>query len=335
MEELQALKERSQVFLQKLRAKAQELEDEVLPVVQSVYDEDPDRYKREYGHFKQGIVNQFKSLIQKANEVYDKQISPKRNIGVNATSDYKTLFQEITKLFEDFRTEMYAKEDQIFGTVKEISNEVYLQKALAEYEEVKNAFTCTQCGAPIEIKELYFVSTYIRCEYCQTQNTFVPGSNMQHIRFYTRDIGEERHKDLEQQYEDLRLNSAKEKEALWAYFHYRAMVWLEKVRILPIMKEEDTKVFYREIGDDVNAYTENKFTYKPELYTYLLERLGFEEEYPIANITKDSPQYWEKQQLLALSLGFLEHIGDFDKYTDTYHQHHQRLQQTINQLNNL
>ena len=39
---------------------------------------------------------------------------------------------------------------------------------------VNKDFFCTQCNSPIQIKQNFFCSQYITCQYCNTVNTFEP-----------------------------------------------------------------------------------------------------------------------------------------------------------------
>ena len=334
--ELKELQQRSQVFLQKLKVKANELEAEALSIAQSVYDEDTERYKRAFYNFELGIKGQFKSIRDKANEIYKKQIMPRRG-GWDSQGDYCNLYNETAQLFQDFDNEIQNQMYSIFDSVQKISPEVYLKQALDEYEQVKDAFSCSQCGAPIHIDQLYFVSTYIPCPYCKTQNTFVPSTRMGEVEGLTREVGEERHKDLERIYGELK--SEQTAESLWAYFKYRAFVWLEKSKILPVFKDENLKVFYREVHDE-QGYSHNyNYEKHPEIYQKIVEKLGFEQDFSekvqYATESEKSVLKSDWDLMLYLSLGYLEKIGDFGKYQTIYQQNHERLTNLKSNLNEL
>lgn len=271
--DLESLKSRFEIFIGKLLAKATELEEEAKLAAQLVYDEDPDRYKRAYGQFKLGIEGQFNSLISKATAIFDEQIHPIRSS--TGYSNANTWYSEVSNSLRNFEDVARQKAINVFKDVKEISNEVYLQEILKEYEAIKEAFTCSQCGANLRIDQMYFVSTYITCSYCQTQNTFVPGTIMTQLEGLARDLAEERLQPIKDEYENNRHSILNKEEKLFQYLFYRAYVWLEKSKIVPIYTDSYSRVYLREIHDMLSGMETKKVTLQPEIYHYIVTRLGF------------------------------------------------------------
>ena len=274
--DLENLKSRFLTFTHKLMAKANELEQEALMSAQAVYDEDDDHYKRTYNQFKLGIEGQFKHLIEKTREVFDQQIYPIRESG--RYENNRDWYLELSEVNNQFEKDIYAKIKYIFGQVKEISPEVHLQKVLEEYEEIKDAFHCHQCGANLVIDQIYFVSTYITCPYCQTQNTFVPGTRMKELQHLAREVAEERLKNVAKNCSELKTSGISTVEWQWCNIYYRARIWVEKSKIVPVFKEEYAKVFLREMHETLSSDPSIELKIDQETYKYLLEQLGFKKE---------------------------------------------------------
>lgn len=271
--DLESLKNRFETFIRKLIDKATELEEEAKMAAQSVYDDDPDRYKRAYNQFKLGIEGQFKSLISKAAAIFDQQIYPLRlDTEYPNTNSWHSELQNSLRSFED---KVRDKATNVFKDVVEISNEIYLKEILKEYEAIKQAFHCSQCGAGLSIDQMYFVSTYITCSYCQTHNTFVPGSLMTELEGLARDLAEERLAIIREEYENNKHSLLNKEEKLAQYLFYRAFVCIEKSKIVPIYKDNYARVYLREIHDSLNGMGTKKLQLETELYHYIVSRLGF------------------------------------------------------------
>lgn len=319
-------------FIQKLTLRANEIADEVISSVQDFYDQDTDAYKRSFHNFKMGIQGQFRALITKAQEVFDAQIEPHNpRYFMSPThpnwDTHNQWFTEIHDDFEDWKDHIRDLSEKIFKNVKEKSPEVALQEIIDEYNTVKDNFHCTQCGGKLEIDEIYFISTYIPCPYCQTQNTFVPSSRMRELEFVAKDIAGERTKKEKNDYEQL-LNhkrNATPEERYVAYFRWRIAIWKIISEIVPILAEANKKVFFREMHD-LSTYSEYDFDEKPDLYRNIIKMLNFKSLYT-AQLEKQTDATIRLQLLndwqtdLNLAVELLKQTGakgipsdEFEKY---------------------
>lgn len=314
---LVSLEDRYHTFIQKLEERASELENEVKMTAQMVYDEDEDQYKRAYLKFKAGIEGQLNILIRKAREVFETQIRPLRDDRGYGETD--VWYDKVYEVYLDFEKSIYKKIKNAFKDVKERSSEEELKEILNEYEAIKEAFNCSQCGANVPIDQMYFVATYITCPFCQTQNTFNPSTKMKSLQFLAREVGEERHKNLEKLCDRDR-SEGTTVESFWLYYQYRAMVWLESAKIVPILKKENADVFYREMHDIVSYYSRTKFSELREFYQQILDLLDYH-KLEIEVLPED------KNLLLELSINYLKKLGHFDKYQDLYNQKLEQLEQ--------
>lgn len=330
--DLENLKTRFEVFTAKLLEKATELEHEATSSVQEIYDEDPDHYKRAYGQFKLGIEGQFKTLITKANEIFDQQIMPLRKS--TRYPNNSEWFLEVRNRLIFFENAVQHKTKSVFNSVILISNEVYLQNILDEYEAIKDAFNCSQCGANLTIDQIYFVSTYITCPFCQTQNTFVPGSRMKELEGLSRDLAEERLKSIENKYVKIANNESTKLLKKSAYIFYRAYVWVEKSKVVPIYRENYLRVFLREVHDTLSGMPSEQLVLNTEIYHHVVHCLGFKEEmtqrilscYEVKDFEDLTAKLMDWEMLMHLSSRTITFLFQGVEYQAFHDQQFQRIQ---------
>lgn len=264
-------------FLRKLTERANELAQEIKASAQSFYDEDIDSHKRSFFNFKMGIQGQFTSIINKAQEVFDNQIQVHEpTIRERRTPEgeiKEKWFRKIHDEFENWKDLIRDVSENVFEGVKEKSPEATLQEIVEEYNRIKDSFHCTQCGGKLEINEIYFISTYIPCPYCQTQNTFVPSIKMRELEFIAKDLAEERTQKEEKFYEKTsNSNSSTAEETFIAYFRWRFAMWSVVKSIVPILEQANKKVLFREMHD-LTTYDEYNFYENPDLYRKIIKLL--------------------------------------------------------------
>ena len=302
------LEQRFRVFIEKLTERAESLAEETSDAIQEIYDEDADPYKRSFGNFLMGVKGQFKGIIDKAEEVFKQQIKPHAPSFLKTQTPEGELqeqwFRKIHDDFEKWKDKMRDLAESIENQMKKPSAEEKLHEIVEEYNAVKDKFHCSQCGANLEIKELYFISTYITCPYCQTQNTFVPSDKMREFEFVAKDFAEEKTREEEKLYEKISSSDvASAEEEFLAYFLWRAAVWKIVADTVPTFAEANKKVFYREM-DDLLFDDEFDFDEKPDLYRKIIAELAQMDGF-----------------YLQLAVGLLENLGargipsdEFGKY---------------------
>ena len=291
------LEQRFRVFIEKLTERAESLAEETRGAIQEIYDEDADPYKRSFGNFLMGVKGQFKQQIKPHAPSFLKTQTPEGEL-------QEQWFRKIHDDFEKWKDKMRDLADSIENQVKKPSAEKKLREIVEEYNAVKDKFHCSQCGANLEIKELYFISTYITCPYCQTQNTFVPSDKMREFEFVAKDFAEEKTREEEKLYEKISSSdAASAEEEFLAYFLWRAAVWKIVADTVPTFAEANKKVFYREM-DDLLFDDEFDFDEKPHLYRKIIAKLSQMDGF-----------------YLQLAVGLLENLGargipsdEFEKY---------------------
>ncbi|WP_345229828.1 hypothetical protein [Olivibacter ginsenosidimutans] len=230
---------RLQVFLARLDEKAKLLYDEAKESAQSIADADPDPFKRSYYQFKTGIQGQFQALLQKANTTYQSQVLPKAN-----------MFEQmkVMTIFAAWHSNFLHLMTDVFEGVQLRDLEKEYREIMDDYTLAKEKFHCSQCGGKLEIDQFYYISTYITCPYCKTQNTFHPGTKTRLLELIARDLAEYRHRDLKENYQKVRREYGV-KEAEQAFKSYMRAVIDEMNRIQPGMEIQNDRFYERIIEE--------------------------------------------------------------------------------------
>ena len=134
----------------------------------------------------------------------------------------------------------------VFDGVQMRDLEKEYRDIIDDYNQVKEKFHCQQCGGKLEINQLYYISTYITCPHCKTQNTFHPGTKTRLLEVICRDLAELRHHDLKESYLTHR-QAQGALAALDSYKRYIRAVTNEMNLIQPGMEKENEKFYERQI----------------------------------------------------------------------------------------
>ena len=244
--ELIETKERWFNFLNKLEEKLEELCTAAIPALETTYREDDDLYKRTYDSLASSIRGQIETVRKKAYETYDLKIIDFLNALKEKVSNTSSHYS----LLHDFRTDCSDRYNQQFDTklnywidkinaTKAEDFEQQYQDILDEYQEIKNNFTCKQCRGSIPINKIYFITTYLSCPQCQTQNTYEPSTKTKMLEQVGRSLAEQRTALMLLDY-----SNATEMERV--YYHQMHELKLSKIQekdkkiIAQIDKEIDT-----------------------------------------------------------------------------------------------
>jgi hypothetical protein len=247
--ELIALIERFKVFLKKLEDRALELEAETVEAAQEISDYDEIRYH----HFKVGIKGQYNELNKKAKQIFKEQIK-KQSLRQYADYDeirfndsviaYECKINHTEELLEKFEERIDAILKNIFDKVKVLSPKEKLKQILADYEVTKESFCCQQCGAKLKLEQVYFVSAYITCEYCQTQNTFTPSMRLSLLPDLVREIARDSVGELEYP-----VNGKNTFEQLKRVENHSRKEYFIKQKLIPQLTDSYQDIYKREIND--------------------------------------------------------------------------------------
>lgn len=205
---LKETQERWFAFLEKLEAKIEELCTAAIPELREILNTDDDNFQRTFYKVQSGINGQMQNIRRKAYDTYDEKINnlyhDRMNQGLLASltdTQLHTFRQACSERYHrDFEDKFnYWQEQLNKAAVKDY--EVVYREILAEFEKTKDKFTCSQCGSPITISRIFFISTYIACPACNTQNTFEPGTSARNLQNIARGLAEQRTQYLHDAYE--------------------------------------------------------------------------------------------------------------------------------------
>lgn len=203
--EMQETQQRWQIFLVKLEEKMQELCEAAIPELQQSAREDSDPYKRTHGRMLAGVKGQLSHMRDKARTVHEEKID---GFFDAYSDDANPVF---SRLLYEFRNECREQERQFeekywawmnrLDQTGERDLELDYQHILAEYAAIKDSFACRQCGSPISIEKIYFLTSYLPCPHCQTSNTFEPSTQARQLEALGRSLAEQRTAHLLAAYE--------------------------------------------------------------------------------------------------------------------------------------
>ncbi|GGF23285.1 hypothetical protein [Flavobacterium limi] len=284
--ELHESKERWFTFLEKLEAKMEELATAAIPELKQLLQEDEDLYKRTFHRVLAGINGQLNNIREKARDTYEQKIDSlyyDLNAQVSVLSPHHDLLSDFRtacsdRYHKDFEGKFDYWSSQIEKT-QERDLEIEYQKILNEFENIKDKFSCKQCGGNITIDKIFLIETYIPCPYCKSQNTFAPSTQARMLQNIARGLAEQRTVHL---YEAFETENNKEREL----YHQRHELSLSKIH------EKDSKVLndIKTKMDQLETDRQNAIENAPKLYQAYLRAMYDEWN----KITPDLKEHNEK-----------------------------------------
>jgi hypothetical protein len=221
VKEMKETEERWKIFVQKMQQRVNELGEAAIPELEQVFKEDVENGTSNYHRIRSGIVGQIRGMKDKANDVYEEKVNnfyidykedtPHSNPARELLDDFRTYNHDLLNEFEESCDKWVDKAE---ATEVENPEEKY-QNILNTYEGIKEKFKCSQCGGKIKIEKIYFISTYLECGHCQTQNTFDPGTTIKELEWVTRSLAEARTKQIL----DDSINADARERELYAQIH--------------------------------------------------------------------------------------------------------------------
>lgn len=201
--EMQETQQRWQGFIGKLVERMDELCESALPELEALARDDADTYQQNYSRMLAGVRGQLSNMRDKVREVREDKIEgfveehddePENR---SLIRQFRETCRQIEQPFEDKHWQWWQRlEDTAHCDL-----EARYQRILDEYAAIKDRFTCQQCGGPISIEKIYFLTTYLPCPHCQTQNTFAPSMQARQLESLGRSLAEQRTAPLLQAHE--------------------------------------------------------------------------------------------------------------------------------------
>ncbi len=197
--ELKEIQERWFVFLDKMEVRMEELCLAAIPELKETLATDEDNFKRTFHRVQSGIKGQMENMRKKVDDTHSEKIIDT----FYALSNQFSVMDPEYSIISDFRDtcsdryqnqfeEKYHYWDRELDKASKQDLEIEYNKIVADFEKIKDKFTCKQCGSPISIPQIFFISTYITCPHCQSQNTFEPGTQARNLQYIARELAEQR-----------------------------------------------------------------------------------------------------------------------------------------------
>lgn len=291
--ELNDNRERWFVFLDKLEAKMQELCEAAIPELETMFAQDDDLYKRTYGRMLSGIQGQLSQVREKARAVQEEKV-----YGFYATLSHRIsvlspqhgLLEEYRAACNDrfengFETAYHRWRERLETTGTE-DLEAQYQEIIREYGTLAGSFRCKQCGSPLSIDRMYFISTYIACPACQTQNVFEPSTRAKNLELLGRKLAEQRCAGLLAAHEQ-------EKEKERELYHQRHELSLSTIH----EKDRGRLQRIREQMDELERQRREAIAKAPVLYEQYLRAMFDEWNKIVPDLTEQNEKFY--QRLLA------------------------------------
>lgn len=200
--EMEENQQRWFAFIDKLESRMDELCTAALPELQQVLIEDEDPHKRTFLRMQAGIRGQLDNIREKIREVGKEKVGGFFDDYIDDawdSSDLRHRLYDFRSLCVD-REEAFEKRCKAW--LKQIDKagerdlEAEYQAILDEHAALRDGFSCRQCGAPVVVDKIYFITTYLTCPNCHTQNTFEPGTKARGLEGLARDLAEARTEHL-------------------------------------------------------------------------------------------------------------------------------------------
>jgi hypothetical protein len=207
-----AAQRRWDTFLEKISTRFHELlsqTETLLPNVIELEDFDPTPFSVAW----QGIESQAKDLMSKVQHTWQEQLSPMleqikedgEDDAVNVGRSLDDYYIEYDQYYNLDRQKGRDIENQLTRELKNYEVRTFASAArklqFKASEVLSKNFLCSQCKAPLELKQNFYRSYYLTCTYCQTVNTFEPGTIARNVEHFA-------------------LHALAEENSLAAYFHY-------------------------------------------------------------------------------------------------------------------
>lgn len=144
----------------------------------------------------QGIESQMKELIAKIDDTWQEKVSPAFDEIKDAEeAAIEEAEGDLEAYHGKFYPVYYAAQDKGRGLQHQLEKELHRyqvttfaeagRRLSAKAREILSGnFSCSQCKAPLPVQQQFFRSYYHTCEYCQTVNTFEPGTIARNVEHF-------------------------------------------------------------------------------------------------------------------------------------------------------
>lgn len=203
-QQLQALTQRLEVYMDRMEARAREFAAEAAPTAAELQAKDP----ASVGSFRMEVQRQIMFLHTKAERAYEQHFGPYEDlddddVSMDEHALLRTYWEQAEHRVDDFEDRLERVVDGIFAQGEAAQAKGGWDQAIADWRQAQQTFTCSQCGAPVALPELYHVAVYVTCQGCGSRVTFQPSQAMQAAPMVAEDLAKaECHEEWERSEQD-------------------------------------------------------------------------------------------------------------------------------------
>jgi len=196
--ELDALENRLHTFLAKLDERLDMLLAGFVEEAPAIMKED-DRFGQAYYRFSSAMKGQAGNMREKVHEVINNQIAPVFSLYTDTlsagTDGYRMVYDWRNRCADkalQWEEEMQRRVDEAVELVERKDYEPIFREMMNTYRLQCRSVNCKQCGASLNIQQVYYYSAYVACGFCQSQNIFEPGTSARDLEQIARKLAEQR-----------------------------------------------------------------------------------------------------------------------------------------------
>ena len=174
-QQLLALIPRLETFLDKLTERAKEVAAEASAAVAEMRASGDPNIEVASHNLQAGITLQIRQLTDKGRSVFEQQFAVFEDIDDRET---QYAYERLDERMDAWEDELEAIAENAFAVTEHNDAQAMWDRGVADWRAATARFTCTQCGAPIPVPDLYPVAVYLPCLGCGSNATFTPSSAM-------------------------------------------------------------------------------------------------------------------------------------------------------------
>ncbi len=196
--EINALHQRLDVFLAKLKTRVQEVGADAQQEAATLAAAGTDHESQmNYQSFVSTISAQMEQVARKAERTFNQHFGPFEDEDDDENVEW--VYNKCEEKVDFFVQWVEDYVEHLFNATAAVDAERNYNKAVQDYQEAAAKFTCSQCGAPVPVPEMYYTAQYLTCLGCGTQSNFVPSTDMQALPLYAEDLARARTAQLRKQ----------------------------------------------------------------------------------------------------------------------------------------
>lgn len=175
-QQITELRPRLDIFLSRLKERAEEITAEAKTVIPEPNGNDPEEYNRAFLAFEAALRKQMQDIIERGQNIFLERFeifthSPDPRV--------RAAYQDAENAVAELAQDVHALTEEVFAPTTQNEAEQHFNAALKDWSHAAATFHCKGCGELVPIQQLYYSAMYLRCASCGVETLFTPTSAMQ------------------------------------------------------------------------------------------------------------------------------------------------------------